>query len=213
MGPPGTENCPICVSPIVKRYPSIFLALAIGALSFLTTTAQSQMRMMGVQPKGFMLLVPAVQKELNLTAGQITKIKNVFGDTVTTDSEGRLRVQLTGGEDMDEMNKEAQKVVNADQAKRLHEVWLQRVGIRAVSDKGVQKDLKLSADQLKRIDAAMEDFNEDVQALIHENNGRLTPEVMAGATKKLEKTIKNILTTEQSKSLEDMKGKPFKFDK
>ena len=166
---------------------------------------------LGVQPKSFLVLSPPVQKEIKLTETQIKKIESIFGETVSTDDQGRTRIQLTGGEDMDQMNLDVLKVLDVAQLKRLTEIWIQRVGPSALGTKEIQKLLALNAKQIEKITAEMERFQEEMHGLISDNGGQLTPEIMKPAQDKLKSNLKAILTKEQSDKFDAMKGLEFKM--
>jgi hypothetical protein len=196
-------------SILTKSIRTLFAAAVLIALN--STLCSAQGMKLGVQPKSFLVLSPPVQKEIKLTETQIKKIESIFGETVSTDDQGRTRIQLTGGEDMDQMNLDVLKVLDVAQLKRLTEIWIQRVGPSALGTKEIQKLLALNAKQIEKITAEMERFQEEMHGLISDNGGQLTPEIMKPAQDKLKSNLKAILTKEQSDKFDAMKGLEFKM--
>jgi methyl-accepting chemotaxis protein len=176
---------------------------------------------------GRLLNMPAVQKELELVDDQKTKI----GEANQTMRESMQEVfsgmqppspDMTPEErqkSMDEIQKKMQPVQEKyqkavegillpNQAKRLKEIALQVAGTSALSDKKVQDDLKLSAEQATKIKTINEDMGKKIQAMFAEANGdfqSLRPK-MQELRQDTEKQITGVLTDEQKASLEKMKG-------
>src|SRR5690348_16732578 len=103
------------------------------AILSLTTQASAQ-KMMGAMPKQFLLLNPKVQTELKLTDAQKQTIQKAVNDVVSSDGEGRIRIQMGPGTDIDGIVQDLKKAITGAQEKRLTEIWIQRDGAMALTD-------------------------------------------------------------------------------
>lgn len=103
---------------------------------------------------GFLLRNEPFKKELNLTDDQIKKIEAAIP------AQGQGGGQDTTPEERQKQRAEIQKKIEAvlkpEQVKRLKQLELQMGGTRALTRDAVAKELGLSADQVKRIEAALQ---------------------------------------------------------
>lgn len=184
--------------------------IAIAATLAIAAIAPAQ-RMIGAMPRHFLLFNPKVQDELKLTDAQKKAVTTAGGDAVSADDQGRIRVQLSQGTDMDAIKLALKKAITPSQDKRLTEVWIQRDGSFALSDDEVAKSLDLTADQKKKVSAVFDEFGEEMQDLVMSNGGKVGPEESKALREKTKKKLDAILTASQKTKFEGMKGKPFKW--
>ena len=121
-----------------------------------------------------------------------------------------------------EMVKEAEKglaeFLSEAQAKRLDEIALQLQGIRALTNEDVAKKLKLTSDQQKSVEDALKSADDDRRKMFEEL--RAGGGGFEGMREKMEEARKNsdakvlaVLSADQKKQFDDMKGKPFEADR
>jgi hypothetical protein len=129
-----------------------------------------------------------------------------------------------------ELSKESEKglaeFLTAEQSKRLDEIALQLRGTRALAEDGVAKKLKLSDDQQKKVvdefasaDAERRKVSEDLRASATGGGGgdrtglrerfEGMREKMEASRKRSDTKVLAVLSADQKKQFEDMKGKPF----
>lgn len=118
---------------------------------------------------------------------------------------------------MAEREKKTLAILTAEQGKRLKELYIQRVGNRALSREDIQKELGLSADQVAKI----KDLNDKQRAANAELQQKMRNQemdrqegrdIMAKNQKTLEEEIGKVLTSDQADKLKSMRGAEFKFD-
>ena len=121
-----------------------------------------------------------------------------------------------------ELVKEAEKglaeFLSEAQAKRLDEIALQLQGIRALTNEDVAKKLKLTSDQQKSVEDALKSADDDRRKMFEEL--RAGGGGFEGMREKMEEARKNsdakvlaVLSADQKKQFDDMKGKPFEADR
>jgi hypothetical protein len=193
----------------MKRHIGLFL-LAVMATLLAASTASAQ-RMIGAMPKQFLLLNPKIQAELKLTDSQKDAIKKAAGDSVSTDEQGRLRIQMTAGTDIEAIKSGLKKAITPAQDKRLTEIWIQRDGVMALSDADVSKQVGLTDEQKKKVADIFEDFGQGMQELIMSSGGHVGPEQSKALRDKTKKQLEGVLTASQKTKFQSMKGAPFKI--
>ena len=168
-----------------------------------------------------------VQKDLNLTEDQKTKLSELRDksqqksreaftaarDSAGDDREAMMKAMQTIMAKMSEENaKEIATILTADQVKRLKEISIQFVGISIVaSNKEIQKDLSITDDQLAKI----KDLQTRQQAAMREamQNAQGDQAAIQEARTKNDKIlvdeINKVLTDAQKAKLKDMSGKTF----
>ena len=126
---------------------------------------------------------------------------------------GKKRAEL-----VKESEKGLAEFLTEAQAKRLDEIALQLKGIRALTDEDVAKKLKLSADQKKGVEDALKAADDDRRKMFEEL--RTAGGGFEGMREKMEEARKTsdakalaILSADQKKQFDDMKGKPFEADR
>jgi hypothetical protein len=175
---------------------------------------------------GALLNAPTVQKDIDLLDDQKAKIKEIgdkageamkevfsgMGDMRDLSDEERAKKQE---EMMKKMRAQGEKTTKAiegvllpDQLKRLRGIALQRMGLMALGDKTVQKDLKMKDEQVAKLksirDEAMKKMGELFRPGADRDEMRKKGEAMR---KEIEKKTLDVLTADQQKALEKMKGK------
>ncbi len=218
------------------RFASIVLALL--GMSVLSAAAWAQpgggmgFGMFGGPPAsvsmayGRLLNMPSVQKELELVDDQKAKITEANEKMMASmrdlfsgmqpmqdmSAEERQKAMEEMGKKMqpiqDELKKAVEGILLPNQVKRLKEIALQVSGTSALSDKQIQDDLKLSADQVAKIKTINEDMGKKMRDLFTEAAGdfqSLRPK-MQELRQDTEKQLTGVLTDAQKASLEKMKG-------
>lgn len=183
---------------------AVLATLAIAAM------APAQ-RMIGAMPRHFLLFNPKVQAELSMTSAQKKAVEAAGGDTVSADDQGRIRIQMSQGTDMEAIKAGLKKAITSAQDKRLTELWIQRDGTFALSDPDIAKTLSLTEDQRKKVKAAFDEYGEGMQALVMSSSGRVGPEESKSLREKTKKKLDSILTAAQKTRFDGMKGRPFKW--
>ena len=196
----------------------------------------------GMPSEANLLRRPDVQKDIKLTDEQKTKLEAMQEEMAAARRarfEG-LRVSrgdggsATQGErrrgnfdrtamlaEMEKAQKEAnikiQAILTPQQWSRLGEIKIQLAGARAIMDKDIEKKLGLKASQKLQIDKLNTSLQE-ANGQIRQNaraNGVEMADMMAEIEKNnkyFESELAKILTAEQSKLLDEMKGEPFEAD-
>jgi Spy/CpxP family protein refolding chaperone len=189
---------------------TLVLCVVLGMVS----VAQAQRQRGGFGP-GAMLQNEGVQKELNITDAQKTKLKEAL-DKVREDNkdiiakgrdmtaEDRAKLAKAG-------NDAIAKVLDEKQAKRFKEIQLQTQGARALQSQEVQSKLKLSDDQKEKIKKINEESGEKMRELFGGGFNEETAKKMAELRKETMDKATGVLSDEQKKTWKEMTGKPFQF--
>ena len=174
----------------------------------------------GMMPQGSPLILlsqKVVQDDLKLTREQQAKIADL------RIKEMRALPPLQPGTTPDKMMekmKEAAKateaalagILNEDQAQRLKQITLQQRGAIALAEPEVAKAVGLSEEQGKKISDAIAASTTSRAALMQRppTNLAAVRKAMEQIDKKTNDAIAGLLTEEQKKKWEEMKGKPIK---
>ncbi len=122
---------------------------------------------------------------------------------------------------MTEMNKTYEenvlKVLDEGQSKRLGQIALQMQGNRALMDSKLQTELKFTVDQKRKMDDLQASMDAANQAIFQRvQNGEIerteVQPLMAENTKILDAELAKVLTADQTKAFEAMKGDKFTRD-
>lgn len=184
-----------------------FLAL-LTAVAF----ASAQQFSIGAMPRQFLLFNPKVQAELKLTDAQKKAVAAAGGDSISADGEGRMRMRIGQGTDMETIKNALKKAITPAQDKRLTEVWIQREGPMALNDPDVAKAVGLSDAQKKRVSEIAQDYGDDIRDLAMSSGGRVGPEESKPLRDAARKKLEAVLDKGQKAKFETLKGKPFKWD-
>lgn len=116
-----------------------------------------------------------------------------------------------------EREKTTLEVLTPEQTSRLRELYVQRVGSRAVIRPDVQDALKLTSTQKEKIAELQKNQREANQAVMEKvRNGEIERTAVADIQKKndsiLQDEINKVLTAEQRDKLKTLGGAPFTFD-
>jgi hypothetical protein len=112
-------------------------------------------------------------------------------------------------------------LLTAAQSKRLDEIALQLMGVGALSNEDVAKKLKLTSDQKKGVEDAIKAAADDRQKMIEEMRAagggaggfEGMREKMEEARKKSDAKVLAVLSDEQKKQFDEMKGKLSEIDR
>jgi Spy/CpxP family protein refolding chaperone len=212
---------------------SMALVMA-GALALLCSavTAQEQEKKkrqgppgggFGFGGPGFLLRNDSVQKELKVSDDQKTKLKEAV-EKVREDHKGDFAKLQDVPEDQrmekageimraqaKDYYKAAAGVLDDKQIKRLKQIDIQQQGTRALSDPDIQKGLKITDEQKKKILAISEEQGKKMRELFGGGFNEETRKKMADLRKETEDKVNAVLTDDQKKTLKEMKGEPFEI--
>jgi Spy/CpxP family protein refolding chaperone len=174
---------------------------------------------------GRLLNSPTVKRELNLTDDQEAKIKEagskaqsamreMFSDFRGLDPE-EIRAKIK--EKMQEMGEKMrtqaedtraviEKTLRPEQLKRLRQIAMQNTGVQALGDKSVQRDLKLSSDQVAKIKAIGDDVMKKLREAFSGGNMQDAASKLKDLGKDAERDAMDVLTEDQLMELEKLKG-------
>jgi Spy/CpxP family protein refolding chaperone len=166
-----------------------------------------------------------VQKEIELTAEQKEKIQKIgteareamrskMGDMQNLSQEERRAKFQEMRKDMEEAAAQTEKKIEGallpNQVKRIKEIQLQVQGIRALANADVQKELGLTDDQKAKLKAIDEEAAKGrPQFTPGQRPSQEDFQKMRDARTETEKKLTDVLTDEQKKKLEEMKGEKF----
>jgi len=116
-----------------------------------------------------------------------------------------------------EREKTTLEVLTSDQVKRLRELFVQRVGARAVLREDFQAELKVTADQKTKIEALQKTQQEANQSVMEKvRSGEIERTAVQDIMKKNEtaliEELNKILSAEQKAKMKTLEGAPFKFE-
>jgi len=180
---------------------------------------------------GFGLLglttIPAVQTELKLDAAQIDLLKQLSaeaqakaqanrpaGGFQNLSDEERQKLFADFQKAQAETDKKVAEVLDAKQVTRLKQLDLQRQGTRALMRKDLQEALKLTPEQQTKIKTVSDGQREAFRAAFQGAQNQTPEERRATFTKmqaEIDGKLLGILTADQKKQFESMKGAPFTF--
>ncbi len=193
--------------------------------------------MFGGAPNQIALLGnPAVQKELGLSEDEqksLGKLVASYQADLRGSMEklgidfGALREmpQAEREKKMQEMGQAQAKVtekyqpqlaeaLKPEQAKRLKEIMVQAAGALALRNEDVVKALKLSEQQQKDVAAVLETASQNLRRAFENNQGgqddfQARMELMRKANEQRDADVLGVLSEEQHKQFDELKGKPF----
>lgn len=181
--------------------------------------AQGQNRPQAPQPPGLdpFFSNPDIQKELKLSDEQINKLKDAMSKVMDKYKDDFLKLAQMAPEEQqkkmravsEDSNKAVSGVLDAKQWKRYKQIQWQILRVAAFQDTELQKELKLSDEQKKKIDTAFNDANKRMQEMM--KNREPSPEKFQAVVTDLEKKANDVLTEEQQKNFKELKGPEFKF--
>src|SRR5262249_37630555 len=120
-------------------------------------------------------------------------------------NEERQKLLRTVGE---ESQKAIAGVLDEKQMKRFKQIGWQASGANALNDPDVQKTLKLSDEQKKKLQDIIADSTRKMREAFQGGGGR---EKIQEIRKETQDKANGVLTDEQKKSWKEMQGAPFEF--
>jgi Spy/CpxP family protein refolding chaperone len=210
----------------MRSYGKIVVALGLVLVLAGTSQAQRQGRGRGQGGVGGGELVnnESVQKELKLSADQITKVKDAIKEVQAKHKDDLAKLRDLQGDENRAQRAEIMKGVRADlkkaiaevltpeQQKRLHEIELQQAGARAFEQEDVQKELKLTDDQKEKIKTINADAAKARQEL-SQGGQRPDREKIQSLRKETNTKIMEVLTDQQKETWKKMTGAPFEIQR
>jgi hypothetical protein len=184
-----------------------------------------------------LLHLEPVQAELKITPEQKDKISEAqkalsaeigSGGAQGLSREDRQKRSAELREKREKLTAEADKkletILKPEQVKRLDEIALQQRGPQGLKEESVQKALKLSDDQVQKINAALtwgqDERRKAFQDLRQQGGAGAGSDAAGGIREKQEKIQKEVetkvlavLTDAQKEQFEKLKGSPFKLDR
>jgi Spy/CpxP family protein refolding chaperone len=175
-----------------------------------------------------------IQKELKVTDEQKEKVNEIYTaqreklrSEISTSNirdasqEERAKLIEKYREQRAKLAKENEKslaeVLTEDQSKRLGQIQVQLLGIRALNEKEVQKKLELSEEQAKEIATTYSSLGTARIELFRKareiGNTDSLREQMEELAKKREKSMMSVLDEKQKKAFAELKGKPFELQR
>jgi Spy/CpxP family protein refolding chaperone len=202
-----------------NRFLAVIAAVAVVAMAAQLAVAQNEKGNRGGRGRGGpggaggmggppsmarLAMIPKVQEALKITDEQKTKIEKINAD---------FRKEMSGDrpdpEKMkkmrDEVTDKLKEVLDADQQKRLMGIFIQVMGAGSVMDPAVGKAIDLTDEQKDKLHEAMGPPPEGRDAA---GGGQSFKERRA----KMEKDVMAVLTPEQQKKLESLKGEKVDID-
>lgn len=160
-----------------------------------------------------LLRVPKVQQELNLTEEQKTKlqqaIEKVYAQARQQPGGAREDMRARFQKLAQEVEKEVQSVLDEKQFLRLKQIELQVQGtMRSLMDPDVAEALGLTDAQKDELRKAAEELRSQGGGLERGASREQLMERFRDLQTKMEEKAKSILTPEQQKKLDEMKGPP-----
>jgi Spy/CpxP family protein refolding chaperone len=186
-----------------------------------------------------LLQTEPIKKELSLTAEQTTKLKQIdqeFRSDVSKIAEGVQWKELTPEQQeqklkelTQKMDKETQEtrqkvgqVLSPAQSTRAKQIFLQTYGWGVLTQNDFSSELKITTDQQKQLDELRDQLLQKMKTnweVPDTNDPKQREQIIARNRKRLDQIIKEsneqaltVLTPEQKKNLETLKGKKFQLD-
>lgn len=159
----------------------------------------------GFQPDPVSLLRnAAIHKELKIEADQQKQLDAIQKDM--SDELEKVRKEIT-----EKYTQKAEKLLQAQQVERLHQISLQLRGVAALADADVAKKLSLSEQQLKEIRDKQAGAQKKLAALRDDMNAdfqeRMTK--MREIRQEADAAMLGVLSESQQKAYSNLKGKEF----
>ena len=176
---------------------------------FLLTVAQiatAQLSLGAPSGKTQLLIMPDVQRDLNLSKDQKKQIQT------TMQSMNASNMQMPS--DLSQMNSQMDApllaILNADQLPRLQELWIQYNGAKVLQDESVQKSLQLTDDQKTKEGQIWDDYGQAIMSAMQSRSMSAIKDIKK-KRKDADAAALALLTADQAKAFTDMQGKPHKF--
>jgi hypothetical protein len=213
---------------VMRSLSKVLLAVGVAVLVAGPACAQ------GFRPQNplkFLIENKDLQKELGVTDEQVKKAvaaaddifkkhEDDFKDVDFRSPEGREKMMQVNKAITTETKKALADIFDAKQTKRFNQVALQStmrfMGPAIYADPDIQKDLKLTDEQKDKIKTINADLTKEREELfkdigMDQDKRREAFQKMQGLNKEASDKITKLLTTDQKKTLEELKGEEFKF--
>lgn len=196
---------------------TLTLALALGLTGFVSAQAQGQPNpILGI---GSMLFAPPIQKELRLSDEQVGKLKDGL-EKVMAKYKGDFekfqkappspeQAEKTGKAFHDDSRKAIAGVLDAKQMKRFNQILWQAAGVNALLEPELQKELRLSEEQKKKVADVLKESGKKSHDLAV--RGERAKEKYEAVEKEAEEKTNAVLSEEQRKNYKELKGEKFDF--
>jgi len=198
---------------MLKR--TVMLCLVLG----LASLALAQQQQPPIAGPGGLLFDPSVKKELKLSDEQLGKLKDSLGKVMSkykpefekfqksppTPEQSEKTIKA-----FHEDSWEAVKgVLDAKQLTRFQQILWQMGGIGALEDPDLQKELKLTDEQKKKLENVFTESGKKFQEL--QRKGERSPEKYQAVGKELEEKANGVLSAEQKTKFKELMGPKFEF--
>jgi hypothetical protein len=204
----------------MRMYCKWALILGVVALAASPALAQGPGRGFG-SGVGDLLRNEAVQKEIKLEGDKLTQVTDALKKVRDDNKEAfdKLRDRNTPSEERAEIRRKLEEatvaavkdILDKDQMARIKQLQIQRRGYEAFSDPEVQKALKITDAQKDDIKKIAEDTRAEMGKLFQGGFNPQNFEKIAALGKEASEKIQKVLTDEQKKAYEELRGKAFEF--
>lgn len=195
---------------------TLTLGLAVALTSSVLAQGQPPQLIPG---PGSLLFTPDVKKELKISDEQTGKLKEALEKVAAKykDDFAKWAKKQPSMEEQQKVMKglhtdsfEAIRgVLDAKQLKRFRQIEWQLSGSGALLDPEMQKELKLTDEQKKKLDSIIADMNKKFQEMF--KNQETSREKYEAVGKETEGKLNGVLTEEQQKNYKELKGPKFEF--
>jgi len=188
--------------------------LASMLLACLATSLLQAQEVRAMMPRFPIMAREDVQKELKLTADQISKINDIISDVVKDGPNGSKIMMLHPGADVDGMDADVAKLLDDKQRKRMKEVWLQITGGRAFVKDEIAKEIGITKEQRTKITELQQEMMTQMREMAVQPGEAMNEERLAEIKKmqkEMEAKIEKLLTKEQQATWTTMKGAKFEM--
>jgi gas vesicle protein len=201
------------------------LALACGLAALISAPAQAQQ---GRGGRGFggagpLLTNKGVQKEINASEEQISKL-TTLGEEIS----GKQREAFQGLQDLSmeerrekmqkiqatiqaDVNKGLVEILKPEQVKRFHQIQTQQAGVRSFSTPRVVEALKLTDEQKEKVKGINQELMTSMTSLREEfqNDREGAMKKMGELNKAANEKALELLTSEQKTTWKELTGAPY----
>jgi Spy/CpxP family protein refolding chaperone len=203
-----------------KQFALVSLALAAAVPAF------AQFRSGNLSPSLQLLSMPEVRKELKITEAQDAQLTGVRAGSKTSmiamlrglGSVPRAERAKKFDSFRSDVDRKLVLILDASQRKRLHELELQRDGMRVLLRPDVGAELRLTPEQHAKLTTVTQQEMGSIRTLYMNSTKTVTPADQEEARNKIkliqtktDSDIYDVLTDEQKIRFRVMQGAPFKF--
>lgn len=194
---------------------ALTLCLAVGLASIALGQGQQQ----AILGPGALFFNSDVRKDLKLSEKQIDQLKDTLSKVMANHKDNFAKFQQLSMQEQIKLTRtvsaESYKaiagVLEAKQLKRFKQIEWQINGIGALQDPELQKELKLSDEQKKKLDGLIQEAGVKWQELAKKQE--TSKEKYDAVMKDAEEKVNGVLSEEQRKNLKELKGPRFEFSR